>query len=115
MSIRDSHKGETFNVNADHAAAKIAACLKAEKLIILTDVEGIIDNKNKLISSINKKNINKLIKDGVIQKGMVPKVKNMIDALSEGVNKAHIIDGRTKNAIILEMFTDSGIGTEILL
>ena len=110
-----NHKGETFNVNADHAAAKIAACLKAEKLIILTDVEGIIDNKNKLISSINKKNINKLIKDGVIQKGMVPKVKNMIDALSEGVNKAHIIDGRIKNAIILEMFTDSGIGTEILL
>ena len=110
-----NHKGETFNINADHAAAKIAACLKAEKLIILTDVEGIIDNKNKLISSINKKNINKLIKDGVIQKGMVPKVKNMIDALSEGVNKAHIIDGRTKNAIILEMFTDSGIGTEILL
>lgn len=110
-----NHKGETFNINADHAAAKIAACLKAEKLIILTDVEGIIDNKNKLISSINKKNINKLIKDGVIQKGMVPKVKNMIDALSEGVNKAHIIDGRIKNAIILEMFTDSGIGTEILL
>jgi len=110
-----NQKGETFNINADHAAAKIASCLKAEKLIILTDVEGIIDNKNKLISSINKKNINKLIKDGVIQKGMVPKVKNMIDALSEGVNKAHIIDGRTKNAIILEMFTDSGIGTEILL
>ena len=110
-----NQKGETFNVNADHAAAKIAACLNAEKLIILTDVEGIIDNKNKLISSINKKNINKLIKGGVIQKGMVPKVKNMIDALSEGVNKAHIIDGRTKNAIILEMFTDSGIGTEILL
>ena len=110
-----NQKGETFNINADHAAAKIASCLKAEKLIILTDVEGIFDNKNKLISSINKKNINKLIKDGVIQKGMVPKVKNMIDALSEGVNKAHIIDGRTKNAIILEMFTDSGIGTEILL
>ncbi|NSW73563.1 acetylglutamate kinase [bacterium] len=110
-----NQKGETFNINADHAAAKIASCLKAEKLIILTDVEGIIDNKNKLISSINKKNINKLIKDGVIQKGMVPKVKNMINALSEGVNKAHIIDGRTKNAIILEMFTDSGIGTEILL
>ena len=110
-----NQKGETFNINADHAAAKIASCLKAEKLIILTDVEGIIDNKNKLISSINKKNINKLIKDGVIQKGMVPKVKNMIDALSEGVNKAHIIDGRIKNAIILEMFTDSGIGTEILL
>ena len=110
-----NQKGETFNINADHAAAKMASCLKAEKLIILTDVEGIIDNKNKLISSINKKNINKLIKDGVIQKGMVPKVKNMINALSEGVNKAHIIDGRTKNAIILEMFTDSGIGTEILL
>ena len=61
------------------------------------------------------KNINKLIKGGVIQKGMVPKVKNMIDALSDGVSKAHIIDGRIKNAIILEMFTDSGIGTEILL
>ena len=110
-----NRNGETFNINADHAAAKIAACLKAEKLIILTDVEGIIDNKNKLISSINKKNINKLIKGKVIQKGMVPKVKNMIDALSDGVSKAHIIDGRIKNAIILEMFTDSGIGTEILL
>ena len=110
-----NRNGETFNINADHAAAKIAACLKAEKLIILTDVEGIIDNKNKIISSINKKNINKLIKGKVIQKGMVPKVKNMIDALSDGVSKAHIIDGRIKNAIILEMFTDSGIGTEILL
>ena len=110
-----SNKGITYNINADHAASKIAAALKAEKLIILTDVPGIKGEDNKLISSLSKKSANLLIRKGIIAKGMVPKVQCLIDALTEGVNKTHIIDGRIAHAAILEIFTDSGIGTEILL
>ena len=108
-------KGLAFNINGDYAASKIAASLNAEKLIILTDVEGIRDMENNLISSITKKKANSLIKKGVIVSGMVPKVKCMLDALSDGVKKAHIIDGRISHSLVLETFTDSGIGTEILL
>ena len=108
-------KGLAFNINGDYAASKIAASLNAEKLIILTDVEGIRDMENNLISSITKKKANSLIKKGVIVSGMVPKVKCMLDALSYGVKKAHIIDGRISHSLVLETFTDSGIGTEILL
>jgi acetylglutamate kinase len=108
-------KGITFNINGDYAASKIASSLNAEKLVILTDVEGIRDQDNNLISSISKKRANALIKKGVIGSGMVPKVKCIINALSEGVNKAHIIDGRISHSLVLETFTDSGIGTEILL
>ena len=113
--IGSDNKGVSYNINADHAASKIASSLKAEKLIILTDVPGIQDEKRKLISSITKKSANSLIKKGVIAKGMVPKVKCLVQALMDGVNKAHIIDGRIPHAVILETFTDSGIGTEILL
>ena len=108
-------KGLAYNINGDYAASKIASSLNAEKLIILTDVEGIKDKDNNLISSISKKSANSLIKSGVIASGMVPKVKCMIDALTEGVKKAHIIDGRIPHSLVLETFTDSGIGTEILL
>ena len=108
-------KGLAFNINGDYAASKIAASLNAEKLVILTDVEGIRDMENNLISSITKKKANSLIKKGVIVSGMVPKVKCMLDALSDGVKKAHIIDGRISHSLVLETFTDSGIGTEILL
>lgn len=113
--IGSDNKGVSYNINADHAASKIASSLKAEKLIILTDVPGIQDEKRKLISSITKKSANSLIRKGVIAKGMVPKVKCLVQALMDGVNKAHIIDGRIPHAVILETFTDSGIGTEILL
>ena len=113
--IGSDNKGVSYNINADHAASKIASSLKAEKLIILTDVPGIQDEKGKLISSITKKTANSLIRKGVIAKGMVPKVKCLVQALMDGVNKAHIIDGRIPHAVILETFTDSGIGTEILL
>ena len=85
------------------------------KFIILTDVPGIKGEDNKLISSLSKKSANLLIRKGIIAKGMVPKVQCLIDALTEGVNKTHIIDGRIAHAAILEIFTDSGIGTEILL
>jgi acetylglutamate kinase len=108
-------KGLTFNINGDYAASKIASSLNAEKLIILTDVEGIRDKDSNLISSITKKKAKSLIRSGVIVSGMVPKVKCMIDALTEGVKKAHIIDGRISHSLVLETFTDSGIGTEILL
>ena len=108
-------EGLIFNINADNAASKIASSLKAEKLIILTNVRGIKDQNNNLISSLTKRSANSLINKGIIEKGMVPKVGCLVDALTNGVKKAHIIDGRTDNAIILEMFTDSGIGTEILL
>ena len=107
--------GLSYNINADYAASKVASAINAERLIILTNVSGIKDKKNKLISSLRKKRVNYLIDQGVIEKGMVPKVKCLIDALTDGVKKTHIIDGTVKNAIILEMFTDSGIGTEILL
>ena len=109
------NKGVTYNINADHAASKIASALKAEKLIVLTNVPGISGGDGKLISSLKKKDANSLIKKGVIEKGMLPKVQCLIDALSDGVGKAHIIDGRIPHAVILETFTDSGIGTEILL
>ena len=84
-------------------------------MIVLTNVPGISGGDGKLISSLKKKDANSLIKKGVIEKGMLPKVQCLIDALSDGVGKAHIIDGRIPHAVILETFTDSGIGTEILL
>ncbi len=108
-------QGRAYNINADHAAAKIAGALRAEKLVILTDVEGILDGEGNLLSSIHEKDARELIEKEVISSGMIPKVLCAIDALNEGVGKVHIIDGRVERAIILEIFTDAGIGTEILL
>jgi len=107
--------GGSYNINADHAASKIAGALRAEKLVLLTDVSGILDEDKRLISSINEAEAMGLIKKGVILSGMIPKVTCAVDALHEGVHKAHIIDGRVERALILEIFTDAGIGTEILL
>ena len=111
--IGSDNKGNTYNINADHVAGKIAGALNAEKLILLTNVPGIMDEKEKLISSITEDQVNKLIKKGTISKGMIPKVMCAIEALHEGVNKVHIIDGTIELAVILEIFTDAGIGTEI--
>ena len=107
--------GLSYNINADYAASKVASAINTERLIILTNVSGIKDKKNKLISSLRKKRVNYLIDQGVIEKGMVPKVKCLIDALTDGVKKTHIIDGTVKNAIILEMFTDSGIDRNFIM
>jgi len=104
---------QTYNINADMAAGKIAAALKAEKLILLTDTEGVLDKKEQLISSINERKIKGLIKSGHISGGMIPKVTCCLEALKEGVAKAHIVDGRIKHAVLLEVFTDVGIGTQI--
>ncbi len=106
-------KGLTYNINADLVAGKVAAALKAPKLILLTDVEGVKDKAGRLISTLKRAEIPALIENGTISGGMIPKVNCCLEALSHGVEKAHIIDGRVENAVILELFTDSGVGTEI--
>jgi acetylglutamate kinase len=105
---------EAYNINADLVAGEMAAALKAEKLIMLTDVEGIKDRRGELIRSLSRDQLPQLIKEGVVSGGMIPKVKACEAALTGGVKKAHIIDGRVKHSILLEMFTQEGIGTEII-
>lgn len=107
--------GETYNINADIVAGEMAAALQAEKLLLLTDVQGVLDKNKKLINTMSDKDARKLIEQGVVEGGMFPKVKCCLKALKGGVRKAHIIDGRLKHAILLEVFTDKGIGTEIVL
>jgi len=107
--------GETYNINADIVAGEVAAALKAEKLLLLTDVQGVLDKEKKLINTMSDKDALKMIEDGIVEGGMFPKVKCCLKALKGGVRKAHIIDGRLKHAILLEVFTDRGIGTEIVL
>jgi acetylglutamate kinase len=106
-------KGETYNINADLVAGKVAAALKAEKLILLTDVEGVMNAKGRLIPALDAKQAKRLIVQKVISSGMIPKVNCCLGALEEGVIKTHIIDGRMDHAVLLEIFTDVGIGTQI--
>lgn len=105
--------GETYNINADLVAGKIAGALKAEKLILLTDIEGVKDKQGKLISTIDIQRVPDLINDGTISGGMIPKVNCCVEAIEEGVVKTHIIDGRMEHACLLEIFTDKGIGTAV--
>ena len=112
-SIGVGKRGEVYNINADKAAAAIAAYLKAEKLMLLTDVLGVLDTHGKLISEINTYKVGKMIKSGTISGGMIPKVKSGLYALKKGVKTVHIIDGRIPHAILLELFTDHGIGTMV--
>jgi len=102
-----------FNINADTAAGAIASALKASRLLMLTDIAGVIDEKKKLVLELKVEKAEKLISDGVILGGMIPKIKTCIDAIKNGVDKAVILDGRVENAIILELFTEEGIGTLI--
>jgi acetylglutamate kinase len=106
-------KGETLNINADYVAASVASALMAEKLILLTDVPGIIDKKDRIISTLKKLQIKKLVNDVTISGGMLPKVQACIKAIEGGVSKTHIIDGRVAHCMLLEIFTKEGIGTEI--
>lgn len=106
--------GRTYNINADLVAGAIAAALKAEKLLVLTDVAGILDDRKRLIPTLSKKDLSRFIKRGIVSEGMLPKVQACLNALEGGVTKAHIIDGRTRHALLLEVFTDRGIGTEIV-
>ncbi|MBI5676176.1 MAG: acetylglutamate kinase [Nitrospirae bacterium] len=112
--ISSGRRNETLNINADYVAGMIAHELKAEKLILLTDVEGIKDKKNKLLSALDGKKIKSLISNKTISGGMIPKVQACQNALKGGVRKTHIIDGRVPHALLLEVFTEEGIGTEIV-
>lgn len=107
-------EGETYNINADLVAGKIAEALQAEKLILLTDVEGIKGQDGELIPTLGSEQAEVLIQDGTIGEGMIPKVECCIAALRSGVKKTHIIDGRVRHATLLEIFTKEGIGTEVV-
>lgn len=107
--------GEAYNINADTVAGSVAGALKAEKLILLTDQAGILDKDKNLIPSLNKKKVEALVSSGVIAGGMIPKTRSCIQALDAGCSKAHIIDGRVPHALLLEIFTKEGVGTEITL
>ena len=112
--IGKGEKGETLNINADFVAAKIASALKAEKLVLMTDTEGVKNKAGKLQSGLTRKQASDLIRSKVIRDGMLPKVNCCLDALKSGVHKTHIIDGRVRHALLLEIFTEEGIGTQIV-
>ncbi len=107
--------GETYNINADVVASKVASALNAERLMLVTDVNGVLDQDNKLISSVDAVTISDMIENGAIKGGMIPKVECALDALKNGVRKSHIINGKLPHAVLLELFTDSGIGTQVFL
>ncbi len=109
-----SENYEPYNINADLAAGSIASALKAEKLMLLTDVDGVKDKAGNRISTIRPEDAESMKKDGTLTGGMIPKIDCAVDAVKAGVSKAHIIDGRIKHSILLEIFTDSGIGTQVL-
>ena len=106
--------GVAFNINADYVASAIASSLKAEKLILLTDVQGIKDKKGDVISTLDKKGVKKLVDNRTISGGMLPKVQACTWAIDSGVKKTHIVDGRVPHCLLLEIFTKEGIGTEIV-
>jgi acetylglutamate kinase len=105
--------GNTYNINADTAAGYVAEKLKAERLILLTDVVGVLDNKKKLITELNEKKATNFIKNGTIKGGMLPKIKTCFNIIKKGVKGVVIIDGRNPNATVLELFTKKGAGTLI--
>jgi acetylglutamate kinase len=105
--------GQTYNINADVVAGKLAITLKAEKLILLTNTAGVLDKEGKLLTGLSIKKVRDLITDGTVHGGMLPKVNYALDAVSSGVKTAHIIDGRVEHAVLLEIFTDVGVGTLI--
>ena len=107
-------QGETYNINADLVAGKIAPALKATKLILLTDVPGVLDEDGNLISSLNTTQASELLEKSTLKGGMIPKVRYGLEAVNDGVDKAHIVDGRVEHAVLLEIFMDRGIGTEIV-
>lgn len=105
--------GQSYNINADTVASVIAAELKAEKLMMLTDIDGVKDLDGNIIYELTRKQADDLIEQGVISGGMIPKVRGCMDAINAGVNRVHIIDGRIPHCLLLEIFTDTGIGTMI--
>lgn len=117
-TIARDNAGQKLNVNADTAAGAVAAAMRAEKLVVVSDTHGIrrdINDENSRISHVTVDEIGKMVADGTITAGMLPKVEACVTALRGGVNKAHIIDGRIPHALLLEIYTEAGIGTEIVL
>jgi len=113
VGIGDS--GETYNINADLVASSMAAALSAKRLILLTDVNGVLNLSGELISSIDMEKIDQMIKEKAISGGMIPKIECALEALKNGVEKVHIINGSKRHALLLELFTDKGIGTEVTI
>jgi len=107
-------EGNTYNINADSVASAVAVAVGAKKLILLTDVPGVLNNEGELISSLNLEQTIQALDQGVITGGMIPKIKCCLEAVDGGVEKAHILDGRVENVILLEMFTQGGVGSEII-
>ncbi|MCP5268255.1 MAG: acetylglutamate kinase [Zoogloeaceae bacterium] len=105
--------GETYNINADVVAGKIAEVLKAEKLVLLTNTPGVLDKAGQLITGITPKEIDDMVEDGTLSGGMLPKIGSALDAARNGVKSVHIIDGRVEHALLLEILTDHGVGTMI--
>ena len=105
--------GQSYNINADLVAGKLAETLCAEKLILLTNTAGLLDKDDKLLTGLSTNKVNELIKDGTIHGGMLPKIRCALEAVQAGVGTAHIIDGRVQHAVMLEIFTDEGVGTLI--
>ena len=112
--LAPGEQGETLNVNADPFAAGLAAALSAEKLVLLTDVSGVADERGELIPSLTREMARDLIERGALGGGMLPKVKHALRALEAGVRKVHIIDGRLEHALLLEIFTKAGVGTQVV-
>jgi acetylglutamate kinase len=106
-------QGQTYNINADLVAGKIAQVMQAEKLMLLTNVEGLLDREGGVMTGLSTRQVDELIADGTISGGMLPKIACALDAVKSGVSSAHIIDGRVPHAVLLEIFTDEGIGTLI--
>ncbi len=105
--------GESYNINADLVAGKVAEALKAEKLMLLTNIAGLMDKQGNVLTGLSTAQVDALIADGTIYGGMLPKIRCALEAVQGGVNSAHIIDGRVPNAVLLEIFTDVGVGTLI--
>jgi acetylglutamate kinase len=112
--VGSGSNGETYNINADLVAGKVASALGARKLVLLTDTEGVLDEKGNLISTLKMQEAKAGISGGIIKGGMIPKVNCCLAALGEGVKKTHIIDGREPHSILLEILTKIGVGTEIV-
>ncbi|MFC1603117.1 acetylglutamate kinase, partial [Pseudomonadota bacterium] len=105
--------GHSYNINADLVAGKMAEVLHAEKLLLLTNTSGLLDNDGKLLTDLDINTVKALIGDGTIHGGMLPKIRCALEAVQGGVNKSHIVDGRVKHAVMLELFTDEGLGSLI--
>ena len=106
-------QGETYNINADVVAGKIAEVLKAEKLVLLTNTPGVLDKAGKLLTGVTPREIDAMVADGTLSGGMLPKIGSALDAARSGVKAVHIIDGRVEHALLLEILTDDGVGTLI--